>query len=114
MMARVDEDGRRSDVGDRRGRGDPGDVGNDDFITFANTQRHQAQVQAGCAGRKAQGEASTDVLRESLFEAGDVPAGILIPVIGGSIGDIGDFFLGNPRAGHWDSLMRLHETLSSG
>ena len=68
----VDEDRTGAEVGDRRGRGDEGEVGAQHLVAGTDAGQAEGEVQGGGAGRERDGVRRADQGRELLLERVDV------------------------------------------
>src|SRR6185312_7920012 len=108
----IDEDGRRAEVRDRRGRGDPVGVGEDDVVAVADAECGEAHMHGARATRCGQRVMRADMRLEGCLEAADVFVATLAPTKCGGVGRVTNFQVRDRRLRVENA--RRHVTLSEG
>ena len=94
----VDEHRLGAEVHDRRDRGDPVGVGEDDLVARPDAQRGQAHVQRPGAARRGDRVAHAEVVAKARLEAVQVVVAVLAPAVARRVGRVADLELGDRRS----------------
>ena len=107
----VNEDRLGAEMNDRRRRGDPVGVGEDDLVAGTDAQRRHSHMQRAGAARRGDRMRYAEMILESGFEADDVIVAAFAPAVGGGIGRVARLELGDRGLGIKNARSRVAVSL---